>query len=490
MRRHLCVETVRVTLMTALGFLSGCGGIAQTPGDHTGGDDASPDVSESGTSESGTSESGVTETGAGESSVPGPEGGDAPGSACKYACQNPAPVVLGGVDTGYDTCTGGYMRRRAQVTCPSFLPRAGNGACSQMFDASPAGCASDSDCASDPYGHCELTSPDGGIPATCECVHGCKVDSDCGNNNVCVCANPIGYCAPATCTTGASCGTAGCECISTSMGSGCGPQFDCQTPQDQCAFPGDCPDGGAECFESAGTHVCGPYNYCGVGRPFLVAGAPRLAATTARADWRASGLSPDLSRFSPAERRSLADYWMRVAQMEHASIAAFARFTLHLLALGAPPELVVASNRAMADETEHTRLAFALASAFLGREVGPDALPVDGALDGADLGSFVATLLREGCIGETRAAVEAREMLGVTRDPAIRGVLETIARDETRHAELAWRTLAWLLSSGRVRAAAVRAELDRAISEMRATDRDVASRVVRPCAEALLALDA
>jgi uncharacterized protein (TIRG00374 family) len=53
-----------------------------------------------------------------------------------------------------------------------------------------------------------------------------------------------------------------------------------------------------------------------------------------------------------------------------------------------------------------------LTSAFGGREVGPGTLPIEGALDGADVDAFVATLLREGCIGETRAAVEAREMLG------------------------------------------------------------------------------
>jgi hypothetical protein len=275
------------------------------------------------------------------------------------------------------------------------------------------------------------------------------------------------------------------------MGESCGPQFDCQTPKDQCASPSDCKqqDAGVECSESNGVHACGPYSYCGVGRPFLVAGAARLAATTARADWAAERLSPDVSRLSPSERRSLADHWTRVAQMEHASIAAFARFTLQLLALGAPSELVVASNQAMSDETEHARLAFALASAFSGREIGPDTLPIEGALDGADLDAFVATLLREGCIGETRAAVEAYEMLGDSRDAAVREVLEIIARDETRHAELAWRTLAWLLASGRVQASAVYAELDRAVSEMQPGDTDVASRVIRPCADSLLALE-
>jgi hypothetical protein len=480
MRRYLCVETVRVTLMTALGLLGGCGGVAAATKNP--GSDASPDVSDADPGDGGV---GIEDGGVGIQ-----DGGV--GNACTYACESATPVLVGGVDTGYDSCAGGFTRRRAQLTCPLLLPRPGKGACSQLFDASPARCRDDSDCASDPYGHCELVSPDGGIPGACECVHGCRVDSDCGDGKVCVCANPVGYCAAATCSTGASCGAAGCDCIASSMGTDCAAQFDCQTPQDQCASPGDCmeKDAGFECSEEAGVHVCGPYSYCGVGRPFLVAGAARLASTTARADWRATGRSPDVSRLSPCERQSLGDYWMRVAQMEHASIAAFARFTLHLLALGAPPGLVAESNRAIADETEHARLAFALASAFLQREVGPGVLPIDGALDGADLDAFVTTLLREGCIGETRAAVEAREQLGLTSDVTVREVLATIAEDETRHAELAWRTLAWLLASGRVRAPEVRAELDRALSEMPRGDRDVASRIVRPCADSLLAQSA
>jgi hypothetical protein len=63
-------------------------------------------------------------------------------------------------------------------------------------------------------------------------------------------------------------------------------------------------------------------------------------------------------------------------------------------------------------------------------------------------------------------------------------------RDETRHAELAWRTLAWLLASGRVQASVVSAEVDRAASEMQPGDGDVAARIIRPCADSLLALNA
>jgi hypothetical protein len=152
--------------------------------------------------------------------------------------------------------------------------------------------------------------------------------------------------------------------------------------------------------------------------------------------------------------------------MEHASIAAFARFTLHLLALGAPPELVHDAQEAIGDETEHARLSFGLAGAFGGAPVGPGPLTIDGALDGFDLRDFVATLIREGCIGETVAAIEAREALDHVTDPAVRAVIETIARDELRHAALAWRALGWVVASGRADRDLVYGEVLRALREV------------------------
>ena len=65
--------------------------------------------------------------------------------------------------------------------------------------------------------------------------------------------------------------------------------------------------------------------------------------------------------------------------MEHASVAAFARFTLHLMSLGAPAALVERSNAALADETLHAKLAFAIASGYAGRAIGPGPLAIDGA---------------------------------------------------------------------------------------------------------------
>jgi hypothetical protein len=210
-------------------------------------------------------------------------------------------------------------------------------------------------------------------------------------------------------------------------------------------------------------------------------------------------------------RERLSAHWTRTGLMEHASIASFARFTLHLLAVGAPPELVVASQEAMADETEHARLAFSMASAYRGHDVGPGALPIEGSLDGFDVGAMMSTLLREGCIGETLAAIEAFEAVVGATDPVVRSVLARIARDETRHAELAWRTLRWLIAAGRVDRARIEAEVAQALFEavpadlaaefepdMRALGivsdarrrelrRMALSHIVRPCAKGVAA---
>jgi hypothetical protein len=202
-----------------------------------------------------------------------------------------------------------------------------------------------------------------------------------------------------------------------------------------------------------------------VGRPFLVRGTERLAAVACSSDWIADRPSPEVNDLPWPTRARLSEHWTRIGLMEHASIAAFARFTLHLLSVGAPPDLVRAAQVAMGDETEHARLAFRLASAYAGRLVGPSALDIAGALEGSSIKELVATLLREGCIGETVAAIEAREALEFAIDPVVREVLAILARDELRHAELAWRTLSWLVAAGRVPADDVREEGLRAVAE-------------------------
>jgi hypothetical protein len=146
---------------------------------------------------------------------------------------------------------------------------------------------------------------------------------------------------------------------------------------------------------------------------------------------------------SAERRRILGEYWTRVALLEHASIAAFLRFSLELLAVGAPHAFLDEATRAIADETRHARLAFGLATAYLGYGVGAGELSAPDALDRFDLRTVTVETLLSGCIGETLAAIAASEALERCEDETVRTVLVEIVRDETRHAKLAWRFVQW-----------------------------------------------
>lgn len=139
--------------------------------------------------------------------------------------------------------------------------------------------------------------------------------------------------------------------------------------------------------------------------------------------------------------------WLADALLEHASVAAFARFSLELLAIGAPPSFVADAHRAALDEIEHARLCFALGSSP-GEVKGPSALSLDGIVPRARLDEIAAATAEECCAGETFAALVAARALEGTTHPAARDALARIAEDEARHAELGWRFVAWAAARG------------------------------------------
>lgn len=218
---------------------------------------------------------------------------------------------------------------------------------------------------------------------------------------------------------------------------------------------------------------------------------------------------PDLSRLGVPERAVLAEAWARDGLAEHAAVASFGRFALDLLAAGAPAELVAEAHRAALDEVAHARLCFALAGAYANEPLVP--APFDfgrGVPVETDLAILAERTLALGCVAGTLAAVHAVEQLAVAEDPAVRRVLAILVRDGTRHAELAWRTLAWAVANGgdRVRST-LREALDRGVliagdapadpalrahgrldgnASRRARERALHD-VVLPCARALLA---
>jgi hypothetical protein len=400
-----------------------------------------------------------------------------PSGGNPFPCRNPQPY--GNPESGLEQCDGGMLRRVSAGTCQVA--------------------------ASDARG-------------------GCLVDSDCGPvgdyGSICFCNElGAGHCAAADCSSDADCAE-GFSCVGA-VDRACSalPVFACQGASDQCGSDTDCAAGrvcvwGTPFGSEGPAQTCGA---CGVGgRPFLIEAAARTARTEPSSAWLEPSLKLTTGELSDGLRAHLAAHWQQQAELEHASVAAFARFILELLSLAAPPQLVSAATSALADETAHARLCYALASTYAGRELGPGKLDVTGALDELGASDIVTRAVLEGCVGETLAAIEASEAASRAADETLRQVLSRIAEDEARHAELSWRFVRWALSRGdaelrsvvrkafgqargelvaRVNAVATRAAFDAELPRHGVLSASSAVRlalevfqtVIGPCADALLA---
>lgn len=362
---------------------------------------------------------------------------------------------------GWYECDTGMKHRAKAKECASELPRK---------DAASTGdadstCSSDADCSDEPNGYCAPFHP---YSTNFECHYGCITDDDCGANELCLCGSPVGRCVATECHTDAECGErALCAMFDLKTGESVDTfEISCQVPtHDQCGGAKDCgpdeicvntanpgPYGGGfdEGLVEVGAHICTSAELP-EGRPFLIGGHARSADAQQRCDWQAvppSSAAANDAELDPEQRRALHATWLRRALLEHASIAAFSRFSLQLLQLGAPAELLAETQRATLDELEHARCCFSLASRFGEGTWGPGPLDISGAALEPSLDAIVRGTVLEGCIGETLAALEAAESAHYARDAQVKATLERIARDEARHAALAWRFVAWALQAG------------------------------------------
>jgi len=186
------------------------------------------------------------------------------------------------------------------------------------------------------------------------------------------------------------------------------------------------------------------YRRCAIGRPLTVEGQTQAAKSTSRADW-GNSMVLDVDIVDPLIRSIARNHYVEMAAMEHASVASFARFSLQLMAFGAPAELLVEAHRAALDEIEHARVAYRLATLFGSTSVGPDKLPAAVAAIPTGIVEFVEALVEGGCVGETLGAAEAREAAQAATSVVLTDALGKIAADEEKHATLAWRTLQWAI---------------------------------------------
>ncbi|HEY0138095.1 MAG TPA: hypothetical protein VGB85_28610 [Nannocystis sp.] len=190
-------------------------------------------------------------------------------------------------------------------------------------------------------------------------------------------------------------------------------------------------------------NTCVPYE----GRPFIVEDVARTAAVVRRGDWGAEDRTAEV--LPAATRAALAEGWTQAALAEHASIASFARAVLELMSLGAPAELLRATQAALADEVEHAARSFAQASRYRGAPCGPGPLVVDAAslARAGDPAAIAVAVFEEGCVGESVSAAQAALAAEECRDTEVAALLRDIAREEGQHAALAWQTLRWLVDT-------------------------------------------
>jgi hypothetical protein len=137
---------------------------------------------------------------------------------------------------------------------------------------------------------------------------------------------------------------------------------------------------------------------------------------------------------------SEAGAWLaHAAWLEAASVHAFVHLANELTSHGAPEALVRAAMVAAADEVRHTSMMTALALRHGGRPPAPEVvLP-----SGRSLAELAIENAAEGCVRETWGAIVALWQSRTAVDPVARATFAAIARDELRHAALAWAVDRW-----------------------------------------------
>lgn len=240
-----------------------------------------------------------------------------------------------------------------------------------------------------------------------------------------------------------------------------------------------------------------PGEECIIGRPYVENDGCR-SVTAALATSGAASTADD-------RRAERAYAWLKAGEGEHASVAAFNRLSLQLLALGAPLELLSAVQSAALDEANHARLCWNLAQSLADAPVTHGAFPFHAVVDPqTSLADLAYAAVREGCLAETLGACVADSIAKQSPDADAGRVLAQLAGDELGHAVLSFRIVSWAMQAGGsdVRAAvqraldeawprldtrelALRSGVDRESIEIAA--QDALSRVLRPAARALMA---
>jgi hypothetical protein len=190
------------------------------------------------------------------------------------------------------------------------------------------------------------------------------------------------------------------------------------------------------------------------GRPYIDSIGRHIHAPATLESTSAWSATADNNVFEKDE--TLGKKWLDRAVGEHASVPAFAAFTIALMSNNAPPELVKDALSAAQDEVRHAETSFEIASLLLGETVEPGPLPPSSLNFGQDLTALALAAAKEGCVDETLSALVAglevdhdigqNSQLSEATKSVLKEKMRTIALEETRHSGLAWRTVRWACS--------------------------------------------
>jgi hypothetical protein len=164
--------------------------------------------------------------------------------------------------------------------------------------------------------------------------------------------------------------------------------------------------------------------------------------------------TPFVAPIDDALRAPLAAAWRDNGRTEHASVAAFARLSLDLMALGAPAWLVASAHADALDEVRHTELCFLLASSLDGQTMSPSAFPAAArarslpATRTLALAVLAVDSLIDGALHEGLSARVVARLARTCTEPGIRALLKQIAVDEGRHAAHGWDVVKFCLAEG------------------------------------------
>jgi hypothetical protein len=230
-------------------------------------------------------------------------------------------------------------------------------------------------------------------------------------------------------------------------------------------------DGGLpDALSIAECHVICNTSECSVASPITDAGTQTVtcskpaycSAHTGQVEGRRTA---GLDDPRPLDGSPLGAHFARAFHFESGSVPAFRRLARELAAHGAPSSLVARALSAARDELRHARAMRKLARQFGAPTHHPSVAPCAP----RPLEEVARENSVEGCVNETFAALIASWQSRAAGHSAVRATLRPIARDEQRHAELAWECDAWfsarLSPAARGRVAGAR---DQAVADLAA----------------------